>query len=102
LRRGEPSQVVAVRPGLEPAPILVESRVTPRLLGNSQGLAQLFVSSGCELRGFVEQGCDHGGFVRFGHWRVSMLAICRDPFGHLMRPQVAKISKAIFLGHVAI
>jgi hypothetical protein len=33
---------------------------------------------------------------------IDMLAICRDPFGHLMRTQVTKISKAIFLGHVAI
>jgi hypothetical protein len=80
----------------------VESRVQPRLLGNSQGLGQLFVCGGCEPRGIFEQGCDYGVFVRFGHWLVFMFAICRDPSSHLMRHQVAKISKAIFLGHVAI
>jgi hypothetical protein len=40
----------------------IESRVTARLLGDSHGLAQLFVSGRCEPRGIFEQACARRGF----------------------------------------
>ncbi len=54
LLRGEAGHVAAVRPGLEPSAVLIESRVTLRLLGDSEGLAQLFVCGGGELRGIFK------------------------------------------------
>jgi hypothetical protein len=62
LLRSQPGPVAAIRPGLEPLAIGIESRVTPRLLSDSQGLGQLFGGRG--PRGVFEQACDHGVFVK--------------------------------------